>query len=360
MTTLKALLINSKSESEIEKNPIVEKFRKVFAELESRINIDEVNGCDEAFLRVKNDSGNYDFFIINSSGGDCYSYSLIDYLGFLDQTDKLKLIIGNNVNNLYKKNFIPSKRFFIVPNEKIVQITEGQLDERNELKRIIKTLVVHQPTIYISYGNDESEKSRILIDDFKSLAKVALPCVNIKYDKESLKMGDNLENFMLKMSEGDIILIIMNQKYFESQYCMKELSNFFYKLKDKIYPIFLEPSCLRLLSDFNSYTSIIEKWAKEKSDLEDKQKGMSDSADNNDPTLEEDIKLRKDIIKILPEFRKYVAQFFALSMEDYKKYLYLDIFQRITEDLKSRDYINFYSSESEMKKYLQQHVPNKR
>lgn len=346
----KILLTSSTSSESIK--AIEDRIHTAFKDSGKKASIDSFETCDEAFYRIKTQTNDYDFFVINTENPKCYGHSLIDYIGSFPQNkNKTKLLISGSIVNIHSKNYIGSKQFYYVPEEKLIQIHATEFNNTEILKKIIKTFFTETPTLYISYGNDPKFTSREIIEEFDKLARIAIPHFNILFDFKSLKIGSDVKQFMNNMKDGDIVLLIINEKYFNSPYCMEELVNMFEALHGRIYPLFLDSG--RSFYDSRVYSTILMEWIQDKKHLETQQEQIISLGSRRDQSIDTDIHLRDKIIETLPRFREYVLHFFTAPIDLYRQEKYLDIFQKITNDLKYRDYIDFYGSEEEMKKALQ-------
>ncbi|MFM1800440.1 MAG: hypothetical protein RLZZ117_2718, partial [Cyanobacteriota bacterium] len=81
--------------------------------------------------------------------------------------------------------------------------------------------------VYISYawGDDDSPEGQQrgrLVDQLCEAIKAA--GIPFHIDREEVKFGDRISAFMDAITKGDGIIIILSQKYLESEYCMHELT----------------------------------------------------------------------------------------------------------------------------------------
>ena len=323
-----------------------------FNKLGSKVFITSVFECESILYRIKNaEPDQYDFFIIKSNKNNpgCYSHSIIDNLLSNNNTNKApKLLISNKP--LYDRLTITNKDVSFDSNGFMVQIS--QQDSRNPslIREVMNSLIVNQPVLYISYGNDDNNFSREVIDEFESLSTYVLPYVRVSHDMNQLKTGDNLQAFMKSMQEGSIILLLINDKYLKSEYCMQELIYIFEKLKGRIYPVFLDADSG--LHNRKGYLSTLNYWENE---LQDIQKTISKREKNGfpeDKTLRADEKLYSGVVRILPEFREYINNFFTLPIKSYQSQKYLDIFQKIHDDLALEGHIKLFTDEDHLKDIL--------
>ncbi len=82
------------------------------------------------------------------------------------------------------------------------------------------------PQCYVSYAwGDSTPEGRAREDIVDRLCAAAFGRgIEIKRDKEILRLGDSISAFMSRIGEGDRIFVIMSDKYLRSPFCMFELS----------------------------------------------------------------------------------------------------------------------------------------
>lgn len=90
---------------------------------------------------------------------------------------------------------------------------------KNRIRKI-QSDIVSTPTIFISYKWSKEE----LVDEIqKSIGKFAI----IKRDKNELKFGDSITEFMNTIRQEDFALIVVSDEYLKSDACMYELTTLF-------------------------------------------------------------------------------------------------------------------------------------
>ena len=90
---------------------------------------------------------------------------------------------------------------------------------KNRIRKI-QSDIVSTPTIFISYKWSKEE----LVDEIqKSIGKFAI----IKRDKNELKFGDSITEFMNTIRQENFALIVVSDEYLKSDACMYELTTLF-------------------------------------------------------------------------------------------------------------------------------------
>ncbi len=135
-----------------------------------------------------------------------------------------------------------------------------------------KPMLETQPTIYFSYawGDDrETGESREVIVDqlYESLQQDAY---SLRRDKKDLGYKGLISEFMKEIGKGDLIVVVISDKYLKSPYCMFELYESFRRSKlekeefvNKIFPIRAEVLDLQRPNVLESYFDYWEKEEKE-------------------------------------------------------------------------------------------------
>ncbi|MFN9645002.1 MAG: toll/interleukin-1 receptor domain-containing protein [Cyanobacteriota bacterium] len=81
-------------------------------------------------------------------------------------------------------------------------------------------------SVYISYawGDDtpEGQRRARLVDQLYAAVKAA--GIPVLIDREEVKPGDRISSFMQAIAKGDVVIIILSQKYLESENCIYELN----------------------------------------------------------------------------------------------------------------------------------------
>lgn len=346
---LKILIISSDNSEDIKTT--VQRVRNAFENCmdSDKLEIDYITACEKAFHKIKLSASRYDVFIVNTATPNCYGYSLIEYInGVVKFNEKIKLLISDYDTGIQGRNFISlTNDILYVPDDNIIRIRTTHFRDPGFFKKIINTFITDRPRLYISYGNDIDNKTRDLIKELIKYSQVTLPNINIICDFNSLKFGESLEQFVKDMGDGDAIILIMNDKYFTTEYCMLELRTVLDKAKDKIYPI--SSGLGRKFLSADGYSDSLSFWMKRVADLEDKQRKMQNNNFKRDLKTDDDINLFRMVIeRLLPELRGCAANFFSHPFEDLAESKFLDIFELISTRLDNKKYIEFYQSKKIM------------
>lgn len=81
-------------------------------------------------------------------------------------------------------------------------------------------------SVYISYAwgdpSPEGVRRGLLVDQLYEAIKTA--GLSVRIDREEVKPGDRISSFMKAIAKGDVVIIILSQKYLESEFCVYELN----------------------------------------------------------------------------------------------------------------------------------------
>ena len=81
-------------------------------------------------------------------------------------------------------------------------------------------------SVYISYAwgdsSPEGVRRGLLVDQLYEAIKSA--GLSVRIDREEVKPGDRISSFMKAITKGDVVIIILSQKYLESEFCLYELN----------------------------------------------------------------------------------------------------------------------------------------
>jgi pterin-4a-carbinolamine dehydratase len=103
-------------------------------------------------------------------------------------------------------------------NEKEIATKNAHFKE--ELTKIIKALKYYKPKIYFSYAwGDEREK---IVDELCNTIKSEKKYEVVR-DKENLEYKGLISDFMRGIGKGNIVVVVLSDKYLRSDYCMFEL-----------------------------------------------------------------------------------------------------------------------------------------
>lgn len=294
--------------------------------------------CTEALALVKSPDIKF-VFIMPTNNEKCISrniYHLIQRKG----SNSFKLIIQESLDIDILDGAVKFE-----PKLKKILLKRSDFSKKYFLGNIVRT-IINCPCVYISYGNDPNE-TKDIIGEISSAFKAVLPYVDIKYDKVN-KYKENINGFIDDLVNGGFIIILINEKYLKSEYCMFEFVNMVKasknneELKLRICPIILNSSYYNI----NDYIEIEEYWVAERNRLNDKSAGIMNSK------IHEKIELIDEIIKILPNFHSIITSLYNLPINSFQEEKYLSLLWHINEQLESDGYMSFYNEEAEMKEVL--------
>jgi internalin A len=92
-----------------------------------------------------------------------------------------------------------------------------------------------EPEVFVSYarGNETAEgrqRGQVVDDLCASLRKAG---INVRRDRDDMRPGDLISEFMDRLAEGDYIVAVISDKYLKSEYCMYELFRIYRNCADK-------------------------------------------------------------------------------------------------------------------------------
>ncbi len=92
-----------------------------------------------------------------------------------------------------------------------------------------------EPQVFVSYAwGDETPEGRQrakVVDDL--CAALGRQGVKVRRDRDEMRPGDSISEFMDRLTEGDFILAVISDKYLRSEYCMYELFRIYRNCADK-------------------------------------------------------------------------------------------------------------------------------
>jgi len=123
------------------------------------------------------------------------------------------------------------------------------------------------PEIYVSYARGPGKK---VVDDMCGVMQAEGYWV-IR-DRTAMKYDDRISDFMKCLSRGDLIVVVLNAKYLQSNYCMTELHGIFQRASgdkgeflDRIIPVSLIDA---KFASWRDRTEIAKHWEEEFQEME--------------------------------------------------------------------------------------------
>ena len=113
-----------------------------------------------------------------------------------------------------------------------------------------------EPQVFVSYawgdGDSEGLRRGQLVDELCAAAKIQ--GLTIRRDRDEIRPGDLISEFMDRLSDGDHIVAVISDKYLRSEYCMYELFRIYRNCADrperflgKVIPLILPDAMLDTL-----------------------------------------------------------------------------------------------------------------
>jgi hypothetical protein len=143
-------------------------------------------------------------------------------------------------------------------------------------------------SVYISYAwgdpTYEGQRRGQLVDDL--CQTLSASGIKVLIDREQVKPGERISAFMDAISKGDVIIVVLSNRYLESEACMYELNGIWTRachdehlFLARVIPLTLPDAKLKTTQDFLARG---EFWLTQQRDLESR---MDESRDSVGPTL---------------------------------------------------------------------------
>jgi len=118
-----------------------------------------------------------------------------------------------------------ASRFGIKPSN-VEQKSEEDETEMPDFQKDPKT-----QSFFVSYAwsNEDNPERAKIVDEFCERAKDA--GIHIRRDKDEVKIGQSISEFMAELVDGDRIVIVLSDKYLHSRFCMHELYEIWVRAK---------------------------------------------------------------------------------------------------------------------------------
>lgn len=312
-------------------------------EISLRENIQVIDDCEAAFKNVE-DLNSYDLYIVraNETQAGCYSDGVIQSIR---QQNDDSIIIKISDHPL-KATYYPKQKIIEIPFRHLMN------DSYHDAIVDLFLFILEPPTYYISYGNEENTNTPTFINKLIKALRSVYPHINIKQDKLNLKMGDIVNHFLENLKKSDNLIIILNDKYFESSYCMEEFlgvmenSDNFDDLNNRIYLITKENA-----EDLYGKIAFQKRYAFWKTKLKDSANDFFLYGANLDSL---------DELKIIIEILQRVLLYFEKNIRyiSYKKEKFLEnenfysLISLINKRIKEKGFTPFYCKEVDIYEIL--------
>lgn len=294
-----------------------------------------VKNCNEAISTLA--SGyHYDVYIIALGHEMCYSNGVAEYCSINGRVkNKLILILEDTFSHGGRLNDM-----LFYPKDRRIHLRYKDLGSPI-FTNIIRT-IIDRPSIYISYGNDKSGRTRKTIETIYESCDKALPYVDIIYDANKLKLGDDVSVFMGELTSNTRIIIIMNDKYLKSPYGMGELKKIIENtdeaeelLANRILPISMESTDM-LIRTKSNILPIKEYWQSEE----------------NKTKTEDDRQRISEIISLIDKIPDKLGSIYSLSIGTIEEENFIALLWAIHNRLGKDGYIMPYENDQELNKHL--------
>lgn len=248
---------------------------------------------------------------------------------------KLKIILFDRFG--YEDS---DKKVFL--RDRIVRIRRRDFENKNLVKNMIRTLI-DAPIVYVSYGNDKSVEMETQIRLLLSGADRVLPYIKFYIDRDIKYKTFMASEFLNKIKFSSYVVVLFNEKYFQSENCMQELLGLMDASDDsesflrKIYPVVLE-SARGYIYQEDGMSDIVDFWKKKKE--------KSRSTD--------EIEFIERIINLLPGLRRIISNVWALKPDIIEAEKGLPLLWEINKQLERDGYVSFYKDDLEMLKILKE------
>lgn len=271
------------------------------------------NTCEDAI----NSLDQHDFYIVRSDKNNkkCFSKRFLD---LTSNKSNISMEISDNNGVFYhpKRRLLEvNYSFFLKEHKKIIDLIR---------------FIVHKPIIYVSYGNDDDNQTyEKTINKISEAINDFFPNIQIISDRHNkgIQSGGIVSEFIDRIKKSNNLIIILNNKYFESLWCMDEFSGFIEhsdkdieKIKKRMYLIYQE-SATDLFKDSASFQYRYKYWYEKL--LENTQKICSGAP--NKASLDELVSLIKIVRDVLPFFEENIKDIKAFQEVELTSQSYLTI-----------------------------------
>lgn len=274
-------------------------------------------------------------------------------LNIISNTMKGKLSCIIVLNDFYAERV--SDSFYV--HERRLYFKKKSFLNDSYIKKILQCLSNEENVVHISYGNDDWGEARRVIKYIDEISSIAIPFASFKYDTKSLERGDSITDFMKEIQSGDLVLLIINDRYLYSEYSMQEFSGLLANsesLKGKVFPLVLD-SAKEIIHDAKKVDALYTYWLNKKEAIEET---ISKNGGDRSGLLTSTAKIYSDILQAVLSMRSFLNDFYYLPLETYRNERFSPLFWEINQRLKQENpnYISVYKTERDMKSALAREV----
>lgn len=248
-----------------------------------------------------------------------------------------------------------SDRFYVY--ERRLYFKKDLFLNEGNIQSLLQCLSHEENIVYISYGNDDWGEARRVIEYLNEIAPVAIPFANLKYDTKSLERGDSIADFMNEIQSGDVVLLVINDRYLYSEYSMQEFSGLLTNrdsLKGKVFPLVLD-SAKAIIHDAKKVDALYTYWLNEKEAIEE---AIRRNGGDRSGVLTIKVEIYSDILEAILSMHSFLNDFYYLPLETYRNERFSPLFWEIDQRLKlvNPNYISVYKTERDMRSALAREV----
>lgn len=330
----------SRFSASIERN-IKDAFRKIGRDVE----LNRPVCCASAFEALSDCKNiNIRFF---STEEHCFSTNILKYASHIAEHThaiNIEIVDINNASHLRKYDPDISSRTIV--------ITSKELENGAYLESLIKTIVnpVH---IYISYGNDGDNEARLLVKMIEKCVSRCLPYTKVVYDFQS-KYKDDIHGLIEEIKNGEYVILIINEKYITSEYCMAEYIGIIEKSETyedffaRVYPIILDSG--EKIRSRVGLAAILQSWSDKMIEIDSIIQGNEKIAEKlNLRTEREFIERVIDSVSMLDST---LGRLLSFDKKTHIENRFSKIIWSIHEKMVSQGSIQLYQTEADLRKML--------
>ncbi|MBU0654008.1 MAG: hypothetical protein KJ914_02630 [Gammaproteobacteria bacterium] len=199
------------------------KLMDAFKDLNLLPTFHECIGCEDSFRMAKNSKFNAYIFFTDRDELDYFSALLKVIPTPTEKNKRIKLLFEK-----LPSNYLDAGGKIIHDAERnYFSVDKNLLNSSKESLASIIKFIFFPPIFFFSYGNEKGKvelgnSAREIIEEielcFKSLFPNITPCKDYTCFEKSSIVENNLE----RVAQADYILMIINEKFFTSPFCMKE------------------------------------------------------------------------------------------------------------------------------------------
>jgi hypothetical protein len=220
---------------ELSFNKVINKIVDKIAENTLILNIYSSSKCDVIFKRMSMYSGE-SISILNLANQDhCYSNYIRLFHDEKESSRDIRKINGqdNPIIIVSERNskrmtlpILGTHECYYNPLSNLFYVTTriGHVDITHNIYQLMEYLT-RPINIFVTYGSTKEVKRQI--DILKEKIRLIFPYANLLKDKEIENYNTDIEEYEEKLANGDIIIVLINKKFIQSIYAMRELSRIY-------------------------------------------------------------------------------------------------------------------------------------